>query len=561
MSSLGRKQASLTPSERSQRWNPLFQRQLRHAPHLLSSSSSSASSNDKQEKDPFDCTDILQPSSQDLIDQHLQETLPHWEHLDARKIPMEASPPLSSNLNSNSNSNSNSNLKRKYGFNDDDAMHRLRLPHHFDYQSRHPPTTTSTSSPSHTTTFSPPQAPQQQVISLLNPMETVEYESELWKLFNSVPTHDYFQRPFNDASPVCPHIKRLNQEATQALKEYTRVDAHGLARMRFRDYHSLPSVSHRTDRSLSKWSSTSSSSNENHDNTITEVSMIRLECWRTELVRGSGVANDKLEMELEGTQTLYDVHKAIVQQSKDDFDNSNTAVLDAGMFFMEHCFYITGNENYALPILEWIQSSQDEWTSRARKEYLGLSLSPQDDDTPFPVKLMKEVRLQDVPFRIGVRYCHIFHGDLESSLFFTNVTTLPTPPSPQRVTIPRAVPSILDPWSSSIPAMICNACHHAAAVVVCANDEFMVGSGGGNNSKDQNPSSFAKLCHECFYKLHYDHPGKDHGNEVEEGKGKDVGAGAVAGAGTLRYNNFECFPISFYAQELSLEHVPIDQKF
>jgi snRNA-activating protein complex (SNAPc), subunit 3 len=100
------------------------------------------------------------------------------------------------------------------------------------------------------------------------------------------------------------------------------------------------------------------------------------------------------QVEQPGAQTIPD--PSDLQVPKVACDDAN---MSSGYFMIENTFYRTGAVDYTIPILRWLQSGTVREQKR-RLEYLGMG-----PNLPI-VQFMKDVRLYDLPTRLGVRYVH-----------------------------------------------------------------------------------------------------------------------------------------------------------
>jgi len=128
---------------------------------------------------------------------------------------------------------------------------------------------------------------------------------------------------------------------------------------------------------------------------------------------------------------------------------------------------------------------------------------------------MKDTLLGDIPMRLGIRYLHVFNGDVETSVFLSDISIRFKNENIQA----NEYPLLHDIWTTSTSSRVhvtgeCLGCHHSPAVVVTIEDEFA----------DGGPTPF---CQECFRILHFD--GKKSSNTND---------------GKLRYNNFKVVPMS-----------------
>ena len=95
-------------------------------------------------------------------------------------------------------------------------------------------------------------------------------------------------------------------------------------------------------------------------------------------------------------------------------DNDNTTAAVGGVFFIENIFYTCGSDGMKVQevIDNWLdardkgggQRPRMSQVSSLRREYLGLSSLK----TKYATTPMVEMRLEDLPIRLGVRYFHMF---------------------------------------------------------------------------------------------------------------------------------------------------------
>lgn len=164
-------------------------------------------------------------------------------------------------------------------------------------------------------------------------------------------------------------------------------------------------------------------------------------------------------IEILGSQTLLDFHIAIAELTDDELwntkkkpaDNNKELLVDGqqhklkkenegrpGFFFMEGTFYTKGKVDYLGPIQQWLFSG-DAGEKKARAKCLGLvSLSSNN----IPIKSMSDIRLDDLPLRLGVRYVHVNDGNIEYIVFATDRRFGPKRPSAQ-------YPLLHDTWTRS----------------------------------------------------------------------------------------------------------------
>lgn len=274
-------------------------------------------SNDIKEEDPFDCSDAIIPPSTQLITNVLQEHLKEWEELDSRTIIPLASIMEEVEENDNgqkrhhnarpnineSNIISNTNDPDTQENNDNDInpemveggdyagvnwgwhANRIRLPDFFDYTNRRgPPQTMNMNN------TMKGQKRRRQVVSLDDPTKLLDYEHELWNLFNNVPLAESIENEYNcneNSSCCCQETMKVSQEIQEGLKEYTRLDGHLLNRLRKRDRHHWPRVNIQRKKYLNN--------SRDRDSGLGEIcgATIRIECWRKQLKRGSGCDSNR----------------------------------------------------------------------------------------------------------------------------------------------------------------------------------------------------------------------------------------------------------------------------
>lgn len=196
-----------------------------------------------------------------------------------------------------------------------------------------------------------------------------------------------------------------------------------------------------------------------------------------------------------------------------------------GYFFIEGTFYTNGDIDYVTPIIQWLDEEvrsepknnennnkkKRKYTKtappsviRSRREYLGIKR-----DLDLKVIAMKDAKLGDIPFRLACRYVHVFNGDCESALFFSDVSMRMSNENVKEEHYPliHDIFTTTTSMSTIHESSICQGCDRGSATVMTLSDEMT----------DGGPTL---LCPLCFAKIHY---------------GKD---------GELLYNNFEVVPIT-----------------
>ena len=104
----------------------------------------------------------------------------------------------------------------------------------------------------------------------------------------------------------------LHKEIEEGNKEYTRLDGHSLSRLRKKDRHYWPRT-----RKRSRMGEQMLARTETETETKMDCATIKIEFWKQQVKR-FGPDPNKCEMEFLSTQTLQDVHNAIVELSEDD---------------------------------------------------------------------------------------------------------------------------------------------------------------------------------------------------------------------------------------------------
>jgi hypothetical protein len=437
-------------------------------------------------KDPFDCSDLIILPPAEAVKKELKEFIEEWKELDSRVIQSSSSRKRPWNDQEAEETQSSTEVQHHTSY------HRM-LPDFFDYESKRMPSMNGNHS-----------SERKQVVSLENPSETLDYESELWKIFHKVPLMKDMEY---DAEQSCYHLWNLKKEMDQGCIEYSRLDAHALSRLRKKDRHHLPR--HAFERTK-------------HSYNEINGAVIRIEAWRRHPRRGQGSDENRCEMEFSSHQTLLDVHNAIVQMGDDvlfdkgrclhgknqsDWDQQSSS---PGYFFIEDTFY-TASENdvdYVTPIKTWldfdVRKGRKSCNVKSRRRWLGIP-----DDIELKQIEMKDILLEDLDLRLAVRYLHVYNGDCETSIFFTDVGMRKANENIKTDEYPLIHDIFTTSASSKIyQPLTCHACNHSPGQVITIEDEMT----------DGGPTLF---CFLCYKKLHY----------VDDGK-------------KLRYNNFKVVPIS-----------------
>lgn len=460
------------------------------------------------EDDPFDCSSLAVPPTHALVEEKLQEYLVRWNQLDDRKVrggsrtapshlalpsslkkrkademtledfelEQEGEPDNAPAGAPPSASVSNS-VPGGWRYKDD----RLQLPPGFDYA---------------TTRSGPPDDTNcDRVLSLDAPMTaagyaTESYHKELWKLFASLPHWKDLDHEARDGHQLHNTIRAVEELRNDSGSE----NGHNLSLLRIADRHGKPPPSPLPPQNTPLTFSTGVGTIEPG---ATLTTTIRLECWRRR-VKAPNASPDAHRMVLEfwDGQTLWDVHNALVVMREDDLwvtintkcgrdkedgndDDHHPSIKEAsGCFFIENRFYKTGTVDYVQPILDWMDGGSAQGNP-VRRGYLGISTMD-----ALSVRDMKDVKLSQVPFRLGIRYYHCCHGDVETAIMLVDRQTARLNVQVKKATL---YPSIHDIWTPSqwkaVP--LCEACETHPALYVTSTE---------CQATDGGPSV---LCEEC----------------------------------------------------------------
>ena len=176
------------------------------------------------------------------------------------------------------------------------------------------------------------------------------------------------------------------------------------------------------------------------------------------LTHSSSPSDQRMILEFRGEQTLLDFHRALVELSWDSFcddafqekgDDENTKER-SGMIVNEENLFTVGKVDYSGPILEWLKED-----SKRKSHVLGI-----DDGEDVSVQAMNDIRLEEIPMRLGIRYMHVHSGNVKSQIFLIDRRH----GYPRQPTIARSYPIIHDLWASGWPAPDCEACRRRVSM-------------------------------------------------------------------------------------------------
>ncbi|KAL3794168.1 hypothetical protein HJC23_012875 [Cyclotella cryptica] len=514
-----------------------------------------ADKHDSRSTDPFDCSELVVLPNVELLEREVEMATQRWEDLDSRIVlEDDGSIGLCDGVSCGSPIVVDRTLVG-------DGRRQRLLPLSFDYKCERIPcghTGGGSAADSVDEEFEQHHYYRPRVISLSDPTQTLDYETELWHVFHSMPTASDLERRYAllenkcenqpvDVVPLgCQHTLQVKRELNALLSKHTRMDAHSLGRIRVRDRHSIP-------RSLISQLPTRDPclrfGRQYCETKSCPETSIRFEILRhsVNLKRGSGRDSNRLEVELSGSRhTLLDLHRLLVECAitadgrSARYKNESEHVCDSapsGVFFIENSFYTHGviGEHVGRTILQWLSVHQtDDITNESgimmkqatvssRQNHLGLASSC--DSTP-----MSKIYLESLPLRLGIRYVHMFIDNSssqldkaslcsESTLFVTDIHTNPCLSSYKQEThehLKNAVlishaPIIHDAWTPLKQIPSCSACNSAAATVVMMNDELtdlsstvtLANAVSKSSTSHQVEFQGVLLCACCFRALHY----------------------------------------------------------
>jgi hypothetical protein len=410
---------AISLAEASRRWHVLLSRK-RHSDEL--GRPAAAAATDSSSTDPFDCTDCAVLAIPELAVAPVARAVQAWRALDERKIAAADHEPQQQQNGGNS-----APAKKPTWYNK-----HVRLPPSFDYSGAlgEPPVDDGTGD---------------RVLRLDHPTATNSYAAKLWHVFESVPKRSVLETQSLEGLSL-PAMTKVRDQ-WHALEEASKLgDRMAVARIRSNDRHAPPEAPFR-------WSSTMG------------TGTLVFEVWRgrkPHLKRTCSPDSDRLILEFLGEQSLLDFHKVLMELRQDTYWDSTVRKGDkaqmhnekSGLFVMENIFYTHGAVDYTKPILEWIR----EDTKRAQS-----CLGAHDADS-LQVQAMKDVRLDQIALRLGVRYFHVHHGTTEAQIFLIDRRH----GSPRQPTV--SYPVIHDLWSRDYHMPICDGCRRRLAVYATSTE-------------------------------------------------------------------------------------------
>jgi hypothetical protein len=411
-------------------------------------------------EDRYDCRSLAIPPTHELVDSVADDFVQQWRELDQRKISSDnvILAQKQTNRHSSTADDTDTTMTDNHDENVPKPMPRwyekhIRLPEQFDYASlREKP-------PVDDDGFS-----GDRVIDLLDPSTTRSYDTALWELFNNIPRASELAHRVI-AGYALPNTEKLFQEIISGYQSYLQLDGHALSRLRMNDRHDLPMIMAR--RGHSQVSSL-----------LSLITTIRFECWRCQLKRGSTPDPNRMVVELRGSDTLLDFHRTIVELSDDELwqqqgkncpaagdDTSEETTQkelksSSGYFFIEGVFYVTGTTDHTTPIVEWIKMGSER-ERQNRFAHLGLRDEHFVGKNRLPIiQNMADIRLEDMPCRLGFRYVHVHNGDVECAVFVTDRRFFPGDETEVQF------PILHDVWTPTNTIPDCEACQVRSAAVV-----------------------------------------------------------------------------------------------
>jgi hypothetical protein len=144
----------------------------------------------------------------------------------------------------------------------------------------------------------------------------------------------------------------------------------------------------------------------------------------------------------------------------------------SGCFFIEDTFFVTGTVDYVKPIVDWIDGYTDQ-PHPTRRRYLGISTM---DSLLDRTQEMKQTKLSHLPMRLGIRYYHVCHGDVETSMMLVDRHVKVIRDHQNDKSDKIAYPLIHDVWmlpkkSAMISSMpVCESCQMYQGVYVASSE-------------------------------------------------------------------------------------------
>ena len=468
----------------------------------------------------FDCSDLIIPPTAELLEIEAKKAMEKWNALDSRVINADVEDDDVGDKSDAASADGSTKLGRKR------VIKEAMLPPNFDYQCRNKQPNYNEGEDNSSKKCG------KRVISLLDPTQTLDYESELWKVFKSMPTVREVEQKHAlgssdetvatnvDMNNGCQHTLTITRTLENLRRKYTRIDAHALGRLRVRDRHS----------SLYDYSGGATVTN-NSESLQTTLRFEILKPNVEDLRRGSGPDVNRMEVELHGSHhTLLDLHHTLVEHaSTHNFCRNSDSCISPGVFLIENVLYTHGDdgESAADTIIKRLNVSHSSQSGK-KKETKSLSNDNSDDDDIDKVQSipkvmpMDQVKLEVLNLRLGIKYSHInlqsqsmeenvfWDKSNVSSIFVTSIQSHPRPCSSSSAdendqngesSISNRVPVIIhDIWSSSQQSLthnLCAACEYLPATVATSNDmltdaSLAIGDAMGT-----------PLCASCFRELHY----------------------------------------------------------
>ena len=468
-----------------------------------------------EEEDVFDCSSVMILSERDTVDRVLDDFVQRWKDLDGRKKVSSSSitaPPaprqqrpqaLEQQGDTTTATTTTATTTTKDDEDDDDGDNdtespvvvvaatkrvrfhgnvstkpmahkrrrqrksagwnavRLRLPEGFDYATR---------------LASPPGSDDndddddyETVVSMDDPGRFLSYERELWKLFREVPTRQELNQEALEGAK-CSHMLRMHHTVVEEFSKILQTNQ--LSRLRVNDRHDLPPP----QPIITTTSATTTAT--------TKTTTVWIECWRRQLRKAASPEANRMVLEFQASQSLLQVHQAIVELTDDVlWWNGTNKPETSGFFLIEDTFYTTTGEtaDYTKPILQWLNGSDDNDDDKstaihvARKHYLNL-------EDELHVKPMENVLLSQLSVRLATRYVHVHHGDVECALFFSDMKH-----GAQETT---TYPIIHDVWKKRYATAFCDGCAQRPATLTTPSTSTLTDGG---------PRFLCKPCHQSLF--------------------------------------------------------------
>jgi hypothetical protein len=423
--------------------------------------------------DPFDCSTLMVPPTRDLVDAIVADRVGQWRAFDDRQsgkdTPTANSTTATSLINAaTSASNSNTQVRGK-----PTTKRRLSCePNVTEYY----PLQKKRYHERDNIHLQPSDDEREQLLSnssdessslqssprerfVCNAHSNAEmYDRELERIFHSIPKLEMIEASVS-MNLRLPHMTALHQKMSLAYQQgpHGLVKFPNLVQLRYNNRHHLPPPP--SPRSFRTWLQ-SLHNPLLHGTKSPLIPTIRFECWKRQLKRGFSPDPARMIVEYDAPSMLIHFHRLIAELHRDELWERHVETaktcddVDSGFFFLEGVFYTVGNVDYTSTIQQWLRSG-DEKRRKNRLAFLGLS------SQELSIRTMHDMCIGDLRLRLGTRYLHVCHGDVETTLFVTD----------RCISRPAILPYPIlhDVWTQPFPTPECDTCQHRSSVYVSSH--------------------------------------------------------------------------------------------